>query len=251
MRYYKVIKDKTLIGTATEKDLRCMQPKHNILIACPPDLAEFIQVGDQLYKAQWMVPKGTSVPFSFADVIGINDKEYELLNAGEQMLVSEQDQNELTSAEEMPAVDPIVEITADYVRAKKIRSLGLDCTDAICDGIDVRLEGNKWYHFNLEAHDQQNLLSAKIKAVTGDDFIPLHAAGVQDQYYTAEQVLQIVEKAEKHIQYHQAYYNSLKSWLNSMTDIAAIDAVKYGDEIPRQYQSDVLKTLILEEKSNK
>lgn len=249
MRYYKVIKDK-IIGTATEKDLRCMQPKHNILIACPPDLAEFIQVGDQLYKAQWMVPKGTNVPFSFAEVIGISDKEYELLNTGEQVPAPEPDRDSQTAAEDLPAADPIVEITAEYVRTKKIRSLSLDCSDAIADGIDVCLEGNKWYHFDLEAHDQQNLLSAKLKAVTGDDFIPLHAAGVQDQYYTADQVLQVVEKAEKHIQFHQAYYNSLKNWLNSMTDIAVIDAVKYGDEIPRQYQSDVLKTLILEEKSN-
>ena len=44
--------------------------------------------------------------------------------------------------------------------------------------------------------------------------------------------------------YQVSYFNALKAYIESMTDIETIGAVVYGIEIPAEHQSDVLKVLL-------
>ena len=43
------------------------------------------------------------------------------------------------------------------------------------------------------------------------------------------------------IEYQTTYFNSLKVYINNMTDKNDIIDLQYGDEIPLEYQSNVLK----------
>ena len=49
---------------------------------------------------------------------------------------------------------------------------------------------------------------------------------------------------ESIIEYQTTYFNSLKMYINGMTDKDDVLNVKYGVEIPEGYQSDVLKLLL-------
>ena len=48
---------------------------------------------------------------------------------------------------------------------------------------------------------------------------------------------------ENLIEFQVTYFNSLRDYINSLTDISTVCDVKYGDEIPTEYQSEVLKML--------
>lgn len=44
--------------------------------------------------------------------------------------------------------------------------------------------------------------------------------------------------------YQVSYFNALKAYISSMTDILEVGAVVYGMDIPVEHQSDVLKVLL-------
>ena len=104
MKYYKIIKNKEFIGVGTTLNLRRFQNKHQIILICNESQVQYIQLGDVLYRANWMWPETTdSVKYEIADVIRIEKDEYDLLlNAVET--------NEEIAIEEEPIVEakPIV-----------------------------------------------------------------------------------------------------------------------------------------------
>lgn len=48
---------------------------------------------------------------------------------------------------------------------------------------------------------------------------------------------------ENYITFHTTYFNSLRDYIKSLTDIEDVMAIEYGVEIPVEYQSEVLKIL--------
>ena len=48
---------------------------------------------------------------------------------------------------------------------------------------------------------------------------------------------------ENCIEFQTTYFNSLRDYIESMTDINDVCAVEYGADIPEAYQSEVLKML--------
>lgn len=48
---------------------------------------------------------------------------------------------------------------------------------------------------------------------------------------------------ENCIEFQTTYFNSLRDYIESMTDINDVCAVEYGVDIPEAYQSEVLKML--------
>lgn len=56
MNYYKLINGETFVGIATQYDFREYQKKHGILLACDEETAQYVQVEESLYHAEWMKP---------------------------------------------------------------------------------------------------------------------------------------------------------------------------------------------------
>ena len=80
MKYYKIIKNKEFIGVGTTLNLRRFQKKHKIILICDETQVQYIQLGDVLYRANWMWPETTdSVKYEIADVIRIEKDEYDFL----------------------------------------------------------------------------------------------------------------------------------------------------------------------------
>ena len=81
MKYYKVIQDTEFIGVGTSYELRRFQKKHGILLACDESQAQYIQIGDNLYYAQWMLTDKSNNIESYAEVIEISESEYNNLHS--------------------------------------------------------------------------------------------------------------------------------------------------------------------------
>ena len=160
MTYYKLINGTTFVGVATQSDFRVFQHKHQIILACDEEKAQYVQIGDAFYRANWMVPVTTDkISYETVEVIKIDEEEYNiLLDAVETGKEIEIEQDTEPPVVDAPVVDPNEVTTIEYVKASKIAEMNYVCNKVIENGIDVVLSDGKTYHFSLTTQDQLNLM---------------------------------------------------------------------------------------------
>lgn len=245
MNYYKLISGDTFVGIATQRDFRVFQHKHQIVLVCDEEQAQYVQCGDIMYRAHWMVPVTTDrVAYETVEVIRIEKDEYDILyeavEKGEDIQV---EQEQPTPEVGTPPVDPNEEVTIDYVKTTKIAELNYVCNKVIENGVDVQLSDGNLYHFSLTTQDQLNLITLQSMIASGATSIPYHADGELCRYYSVDDISLVMDAATAHKTFHVTYFNSLKVYVNALEDITAIAGVQYGADIPVEYQSDILQAL--------
>ena len=125
----------------------------------------------------------------------------------------------------------------------KISEMNYCCNNEIKQGVDITLSDGNTYHFSLAVQDQLNLIALNLMISEGETSIPYHADGEACRFYSDEDIKQIIKATTQFKIYHTSYFNSLKMYIDSLNDISTISEVKYGMEVPSDYQSDVLKHL--------
>lgn len=245
MSYYKLIRGNTFIGVVAQHDFRVFQHKHNIILSCDEEQAQYVQLGDIMYRAHWMVPVTTDkVPYETVEVIRIDKDEYDILydavEKGEDITVEHE---QPTTEVDIPPVDQNEAVTIDYVKTSKIAEMNRLCNKVIESGIDVALSDGKVYHFSLTTQDQLNLITLQSMIAAGETSIPYHADGELCRYYSVNDISKVMNAATAYTTFHVTYFNSLKVYISALEDITSISEVQYGMEIPVEYQSDILKAL--------
>lgn len=248
MKYYKVIKESEFIGVGTSHELRRFQKKHKILLACDESQAQYIQISEKLYHAQWMLPETINNNRKLADVIEISETEYDALHSaiesGEDISIEE----EIPQDEEEPIIDENIEVTVDFVKSKKINEMSNICNKTIINGFDVVLSDGESHHFSLTTQDQLNLITLTTLVSSGETNIPYHADGELCKFYSPEDITKISTEATNFKTYQVSYFNSLKAYIESMSDIETISDCYYDMGIPEEYWSEVLKVLLNKDK---
>ena len=241
MTYYKIIIDSEIIGVATSNNFFHYLPAHFMLERTTQQKAEYLEVNNRLYHAKWMLPIQTQTYlYEIANIISIDKTEYDILLPAVENAPVQVD-------EEQPPIepgdysDPIDEITLEFVRESKINEMSIACRNTIESGFDLILRGDT-HHFSLTVQDQLNLMSINAMGET-QELIPYHADGEECEFYTANEIKQIVNAAASFKNYQIAYNNALKTYINALDTIEDIAAITYGTQIPEEYKSDVLKIL--------
>lgn len=242
MRYYKLIRELEFIGISTTSDMRRFQEKHKLLLSCKEDKAQYIECRGALYHANWMLTVGTDAyEYETVSVVQIKKEEYDILKesieSGEDIVI----EPDIIPGDDNSVTDIPTEITIEYVRASKLAEVSKQCNSIIENGFDIVLSDGVLAHFSLTTHDQINLITLQAMIASGETMIPYHADGELCKYYSVADIAAIMNKATNHKTFHVTYHNSLKSYINALTDIDSISAVQYGMEIPAEYQSDILK----------
>lgn len=244
MNYYKLINGETFVGIATQLDFREYQKKHNILLACEEETAQYVQSEDALYHANWMKPVITDrFPYTTVEMFSIDEEEYntlrEAIEAGKDIVVVPD-----IPVEENPfPTDPIEEITVEYMKKCKISEMNNTCNKVITDGFDTVLSDGKTHHFSLTTQDQLNLITLSTLLESGEVAIPYHADGELCKFYSVKDIETIITMATSFKTYHVSYFNALRTYIESLNTIENIRAITYGTPIPEEYQSEVLKML--------
>ena len=244
MTYYKVLTEDGFIGVGTTENLVKYQKKHNTTIGCPAEEAECIMIDGTLYHDRWMLPFNTTeYEYSNADVQVIEKDEYDaLLSAmenGEEIKTVEEPQEVTEEPDEAETED----VTVDYVRSVKLKELGFACNKAITTGFDIELSDGAQHHFSLTLQDQQNLNEIQAKILMGDTVLYYHADGEELKQFSEQDMLAVIGAGSQHKLRHLTYHNCLKAWVKSLTRIKNIQAIEYGSEIPKKYQSALYKNL--------
>ena len=241
MTYYKIILNAQIVGVATSESCFRFQEKHSMLLRTTVAKAEYIECANALYHALWMHPIKTDIyNYEIADIISIGEQEYNILAPVIEIepVPIEDDEPEEPIVE---PINPVNEITIEYVQQAKIKEMSAACRHTIEAGFDLVLRGAT-HHFSLDTQDQLNLIN--LGAMTqAQSLIPYHADGEECIFYTAAEINEIIDSANAFKIYHTTYYNALKIYINALETIEDIAAITYGVEIPEEYQTDVLKAL--------
>lgn len=245
MKYYKLIKDNTIVGAVTSNNFVRYSLISHSYIRTDETNGEYISYKGQTYRSTWMRPIVQQKDYIEVMVLEITEDEYNTLIAAIET-------NDTVIEYEYEEQEPInniqidnIEVTSvEFVKNSKINELSLTCRRTIEAGFDLELRG-ELHHFSLDTQDQLNLISLSAMAQT-QELIPYHADGEECMFYTAAEINSIVAAATSFKIYHTTYYNALKNYVNALETIEEVSAITYGTPIPEEYQSDVLKTLAVE-----
>ena len=228
--------------------MRRYQTKHNIILACDEEEAQYVQLKDDFYRDSWMLPTITNrVHYQNVQVIQISQEEYDtLFNAIEHGEEIEFNDNDEQQPSDEVIIDPIEEVTIEFLKEKKIQEMSAVCNNIIVAGFDTLLSDNETHHFSLTVQDQLNLITLSAMASAGETLIPYHADGELCKMFSANDINTIINTATAFKTYHITYFNSLKVYIDSLDDMNDVTSIVYGVTIPEEYQSDVLKALLLQ-----
>ena len=102
----------------------------------------------------------------------------------------------------------------------------------------------------MEIEDQIKIQTLANKALNGENMLPWHPDNELCVFYSGEDILKIYNELEKLQTFHTTYFNSLKHYIQSLDNIQDVNDVWYGMDIPAEYQSEVLKYLLVQNNEN-
>ena len=242
MNYYKIYTNDAFIGIVCSNEYVTYQPQNNTLSLSNDQVGQFVEYKGKLYRDTWMkpLPDNLSYEYFMVTVEPITEEEYNILY--DSIAHNEEIYNGKEPEPEIPPVpDTPNTTTIEFVRLSKINEINYQCQQTIIAGFDLEICGGT-HHFSLTTQDQLNLMNLGVMAQT-ENMIPYHADGEEVSFYTAEEINELIAAANNFKIYQTTYCNALKTYINTLETIEEISAITYGDEIPEEYKSSVLKTL--------
>lgn len=166
-----------------------------------------------------------------------------LVTHGEKKLDDVPDKIKSSVINELIKLGVLTDENIDDVKKAKITEMSIICNEVIVKGFDITLSDKKSHHFSLEVPDQLKISKLNDRANAGVTILPYHADGESCKFYSKEDIMAINTAMENCIEFQVTYFNSLRDYIQSMTDINSICNINYGIIIPEMYQSEVLKAL--------
>lgn len=131
----------------------------------------------------------------------------------------------------------------NYHITKKIEELDKACQETIFYGLDITLSSGETEHFTLTERDQLNLSGIALKLLMGAETVAWHEDDetVPCRFYSRDDALLIIGTLTTYKEAHITYFRDLRIYVNSLSSVAEVEAIKYGFVLPEEAKSDVLK----------
>lgn len=148
--------------------------------------------------------------------------------------------------EALPPYVPTEQEQLEYAKEAKRSEISYACERVIYKGISVTLSDGTVEHYSLTEHDQINLFGKQAQLAAGAARLEYHADGQPCRYYSAEDMLNIIQSAMWHVSYHTTYCNALNMWVAGCQTADEVREVFYGADVPDEYRSEVLDAYLLQ-----
>lgn len=248
--YYKILNNNKVIDVLCDLRYVRFQERNSITITTKfKEKAMGILSSDQskIYHTKSMIefPKDKQgkylVDFINVEIQDVGKDEYKALYKA----LYETDDNDEILIPETPIEEGDTEDNSfELIRSNKINEMNKECNKTIESGVTITLSDGVDHHFELTVEDQLNIITLKGMVDQGMTEIPYHATNEVCKFYPSEDIMLLMNASSEWKIYHVSYFNSLKNYINSMTELKELLNVEYGMEIPEEYQSDVLKALL-------
>lgn len=241
MKYYKFISNDKIIDVL-EEPVWVKQSINNLIVRC--DVKEAIGVVSSDMSTILHIVGAEEFSEGSYDEVAVADitkDEYEELKVLLELNATVPDDGGIPEWKDEPVEEELPEnATLQEVKRRCLERLSTDCQNTIYNGVDVMLSDGSVQHFALTIEDQLNLITLSAMAASGETQIPYHASNKLCKYYSAEDIITIINAATALKTYHTTYFNSLKNWVLSMESITDVGSIVYGMTIPLEYCSDIL-----------
>ena len=144
-------------------------------------------------------------------------------------------------------ISDIVEIVGEdnalsVIMTAKLSEISNACNTVIVSGVDITF-GEESVHFNLSIEDQSNINNLVRVVELGGTEVPYQSDGGVCRVYSAAEIVQIYIAAQTLITSQTTYHNELKQYVQTLTSVEDISAVKYGMTLPEPYLSEMNEKL--------
>lgn len=240
--YYKIIKDNLIIDVSDSSLLIRYQKQNDVFISTN-DIKIACSIIGLDGNTQYHSPDMLKYPYYDNTIIEVKLEEIDKNEYDTLLNILKENKTYIPEDIPIPSDDDL-DNSLNFLKEKKIKDMSDKCNSIILSGVDVRLSDNKIYHFDLSVEDQLNLLTLEKMINQGIKEIPYHASGEECRLYSDTDMIIILNAATNFKIFHVTYFNSLKSYIKSLNNIIDISNIKYGMDIPIQYQTDILKSLL-------
>lgn len=158
----------------------------------------------------------------------------------------------------VPDPEPIPEPTEEELAAQKLAEFNIEkenkiyemrsaCETTIEKGITTS-DGKK---YSYTVQDQSNILNAMNLAKATGLEVPYHADGESCSLYTYDDIASIYIQEQMNLTKNQTYFNQLKLYIESVTDVKDIDLIKniyYGTDLTGKYLDKYNEIMVQSEK---
>lgn len=146
----------------------------------------------------------------------------------------------IRKAEEAPDPSSVENLGLEDARNAKYQEIAKACEQTIYAGVDVPTSSGV-EHFSLTEKDQINLFGKKMQLLAGEEKLEYHEDGKPCKYFTAADMQKIVDRAMFYVSYNTTYCNAVNMWIKSAAKASELERIRWGAEIPEEFQNDVLK----------
>ena len=121
-----------------------------------------------------------------------------------------------------------------HYKTELINSMSKLCHTAIESGLTISLSDGE-YKFSYTDVDRENISEMFNAVVVGATAYPYHEDGGNCRTFTASDIVIIYSSMVQNKTHHTTYFNQLKQYINSLTDIHILNEVHYGQELTGVY----------------
>ena len=138
--------------------------------------------------------------------------------------------------------------TLEEVQEAKVSEMNSTQQQIVAYGCEVELTDGTKERFTLTTNDQITLNALSVKTLEGMQIVPWHPAdeSIHCKFYSEEDMKKITDACMNWVAYHVTYFRDLRIYIRSLADKETIKAIQYGDDIPFEYQSEVLQSMLAE-----
>ena len=136
----------------------------------------------------------------------------------------------------------------ESVKQRKVNEMNQVQQQTIENGFNATLTDGTVEHFTLTGHDQTSLLGLAGQVQAGIEQIPWHTSDHDEpcKYYSNADMKIITDMATIFVTLQVTYFRDLRIYINKgLNTKEEVEAVEYGIMIPEEYQSEVLKNLLM------
>jgi hypothetical protein len=188
-------------------------------------------------SAQGLVGSDNSTLYCFAPV---NDRN---LTNVKIVKINEAELNRLSGLLSSGQVISADESALVKAKREKLSSLSSSCKNKIVAGFTIELSDGE-QNFKLTTEDQLNLMQIENQLSSGESYFVYHATNQPCRIYTKEDMLKVISAFRRHVLYHTTYYNVVKQYINSLTDIEKVNMLSYGDDVSDMVDDAILKQIL-------
>lgn len=123
----------------------------------------------------------------------------------------------------------------EEIKNQKVNELSNACNQAITNGADIKLSDGSEKHFTYSIEDQANISEMFNAVLLGATSYPYHANSDDCMMYSSKDIVSIYSTLSALKTSQTTYFNQLRKYVDSLSDMSKVKAVEYGQALTGEY----------------